>query len=609
MASDSDSLLMKTSSAVNGNTVTINKDDNNNRYTFNDGSATYTMMCSIASTSGGRYGITLSNKNRCNVVIDMPNTENSRKYYYTVFLIMKRGNEYYVSDTPATFNLNEAHPAVKNTDGKRAYLMTIKNGLCDPNGTTDETKYLINTNPGVGRILSNYTTAIDGRELSFTTKTNVWVDPSTFTPYTGELERLKVGNLDSNNGGIDISGIKTSGSVGVNFTESILTGATLNVEAYFKKIVLGKTYPVTVGAYTKARTQIYDSSGKLTDFGSFYDNSSESSPTEKGRQTVPYNHSLKVVVTSEGEYTINNTALNSVLQALIDDGKIVATLSQDKKTWTAQINTALADDNTISGYYTTLLANLPSAVPKSYKLTVTASTGGKITQINDTALASFTALDDGVTVTKESDSKVIVSVLADTVRAKNDTGIPYKFTVEAEDSNYKFKQWTETGVVSGLGSSSTTTYTYTFKDYGDTTCADEAKVRADFEENSIIIYFDPGNMISYYTSHYNTGESQKVTNGLKAEYKTFYVKVTGSSSGNEEKEMTYDSTLQKYKAEIHSGHTKVTFKLKTRMIDGNWSQEKELTSSEKTLNTNYNWKYKEWTNTGDNPVSTFDIEN
>ena len=88
-----------------------------NKVTMHDGSG----------EAGNANGAVLTNKNRVNIVFDMPNNENTKKSFYTCYTVMKikdnNGNYMYrISDTPVTFNLNEADSVTEN-EGHKTYFI------------------------------------------------------------------------------------------------------------------------------------------------------------------------------------------------------------------------------------------------------------------------------------------------------------------------------------------------------------------------------------------------------------------------------------------------------------------------------------------------------
>ncbi|MBQ2444351.1 MAG: hypothetical protein II501_03610, partial [Clostridia bacterium] len=97
-----------------------------NKVTMHDGSG----------DEGNANGAVLTNKNRVNIVFDMPNNENTKKSFYTCYTVMKikDNNENYlyrISDTPVTFNLNDADSVTEN-EGHKTYFMNISNGTATP---------------------------------------------------------------------------------------------------------------------------------------------------------------------------------------------------------------------------------------------------------------------------------------------------------------------------------------------------------------------------------------------------------------------------------------------------------------------------------------------
>lgn len=369
----------------------------------NGDNKTYTAVYSLAPVTfdineSGNGKIYLTNKNRYNVVFSLKNDEEARKYYYTAFLVTVRNGKYYVSDSPATFCLSEADPAIKDGDGQRSYTMILKNCLATDNG--DGSYAYTEDKPYVGAEMCNYTTAVNGRELSFTTRTYTWVDPNTHIPYTGELKKLTVGNKAYT--GSEIEKVKTGGTKKVTFNTTTtdfindpVNTSSFTVKAYFERIVLGCSFTINQKANTSVRTTVVgDTGSSIPSFSKIYGTASADTSYDHV-QIVPYNGRLKVTVKVPDGFVIDDR--NSVINTLIEQGKIIETLSTDKKTWTAEVDEvyklkAQSDGSnsdasvglpytyaTCDDIYEQLLANLPGAVEPHYTLTVTAAAGNDIT--------------------------------------------------------------------------------------------------------------------------------------------------------------------------------------------------------------------------------------
>ena len=146
--------------------------------------------------------INLTNKNRLNFVFDKENTEAAQNYYYTCYTVMVRedyeydlsGNAigekkkyYYVSDTPAYFNLGEAEPNISQSTCLSNYLVITEvedqNGIPNPNAGTITTS---------AESTSNYIK--DGQKLTIT------VNPTSYQSNGGimisTLNSVRIGNVE-----------------------------------------------------------------------------------------------------------------------------------------------------------------------------------------------------------------------------------------------------------------------------------------------------------------------------------------------------------------------------------------------------------------------------
>ena len=127
-------------------------------------------------------GAVLTNKNRVNIVFDIPNNEDTKKSFYTCYTVMKIKNNhgdyvYRISPTPATFNLREADTVTEN-EHKKSYFVNVENV----------------TNCNYAYLSSNHITATEGRNLILTPHLLKQTENS--ENYTGRFVRVEVGKTE-----------------------------------------------------------------------------------------------------------------------------------------------------------------------------------------------------------------------------------------------------------------------------------------------------------------------------------------------------------------------------------------------------------------------------
>ena len=520
-------LLESTSSSATNMRVTqsVKQDDSSAEcYSSTDGKK-YGLQCTMGpvypDTQASGSGIKLTNKNRYNIVFDMINTESSRQYYYTVYLVTKRNGTYYISPSPATFTLADADPAVKDTEGKRAYLMRIKHQWRYEDGT-DYT----DGNPHVGSLLSNYTTAVDGREIAYTNRTTNWIDPDTGIPYTGELESLTIGNNTK-----DISGIKKRGTITdtfvvptntdpltpANSTISDPNASYFDVIAKYVKKVLGIRFDVKRWKNTTVTTSVLnDSDGAVIGFNKAYTEAltdeSKTYTTPDG-QVVPYDDKLKVVVKAADGYTIDTSTIPTKLTidgipTPIEDG-ITAVLSEDNTTWTATVNDTLLDDESNKDWFAQLLLNLPKAKELTYTFTVKSNPADVFnTNVSSTkkAVTVTTSVEDmlGTIGSYDSTSKTVTVTVSKSQLDDNGGSIDYTLTAINTD-DYTYDDWKKNGTHVDTNNTGTYTYSFTADDNG-------AELVANYHGNSTTISFTmcPNDLAAAYWSAANADHTNTI---------------------------------------------------------------------------------------------------
>ncbi|MEE1282107.1 MAG: fibro-slime domain-containing protein [Acutalibacteraceae bacterium] len=179
------SQLTNTSSPING---TI-KDDNDNPYAVQVKSYEIQDYISVEVSKdvwvkyyeAGR--VTLTNKNRMNLVFDIKNNESTQNPYYTCYTYMIRDGETYISDSPAYFSLKEAKPTVQDSAITKSYQ--VNESVID---NVDDT-----TDTNAGTVALSTTHISEGEAFEFT------VTPTRFTEkgktYISKLVSLQVGKV------------------------------------------------------------------------------------------------------------------------------------------------------------------------------------------------------------------------------------------------------------------------------------------------------------------------------------------------------------------------------------------------------------------------------
>lgn len=279
--------------------------------------------------TAGKYNLT--NKNRVNFVFDLLNNENTQKNYFTCYTVMTRGNETYISNTPAYFNLAEADPAIRDTDDDTTDYYSI----------VASQKYKVNNGAAVtgtkaGTLSTGgYRSIADGQKVTFTYNPTSYTENG--TNYISELESLVIGigsensiTIDSSN--FNLFGIDPSakGSVSYTFNAEFLFGSNpnpstdkLQAVATFKVTenstsvnVQGKTfengkYQVSAsanGTYSDALTVDY-SEGATSFYVKAIANSGYNFTNWTVNGTENTDNPIKVDVADNGSMSINGTVI------------------------------------------------------------------------------------------------------------------------------------------------------------------------------------------------------------------------------------------------------------------------------------------------------------
>ena len=330
-----------------------------NKVTMHDGSG----------EAGNANGAVLTNKNRVNIVFDMPNNENTKKSFYTCYTVIKikdnNGNYLYrISDTPVTFNLNDADSVTEN-EGHKTYFMNISNGTATPQEVPPESEpyaFDDNVNPEVGYLASNYTTAVEGRKLVFTPhfldKTEDGVR------YSGRFVKVEIGKTEFT--AEQLEQLNNRQDVEIIFDPSVylndpLSEGSFHIKVYMEKIKQCASFSFTKKAHTTVNVDIYDVNGnRMTKCCTSLASENEDNDAVL---EVPYNCRMKLTVIPDTGYTPDT----SEIPAGLIDGTVAVggTVDGDgEQLWIVEIsagNELQKNNDVLIQKYQSLFDNLPKA--------------------------------------------------------------------------------------------------------------------------------------------------------------------------------------------------------------------------------------------------------
>ena len=436
--------------------------------------------------------VNLTNKNRLDIVFDIPNTEQTRQNYYACYTYMIRydmirGDQLYISPVPTTFTPNDVKPDEKNPEGKKAYIINTKSYMYNDTASPQET----DTPAGsYGSVTSSFSTAVDGKTLSFHISPNTTnlITESDGKKYIGEFVKLVVGNKtyspsDLVNGNIthifkadkeNTAG--TGSSAGQNDVD--VTASTLEVKAYFRKVLAGATF--NISPITGIDLNVSQISGTVIGTGAVTEANTE--------VTVIYGSTVRVTAALKNGYN-----WVKAVDQLTDYTQDPNNASVRYKEYTLPANSSL---NAIGEYSNLGAENSDTEVAEiTYTLTVEASANGYVTvkkpDGDEVQVTSSTALDDRTFTVRDTDTN------------KN-------FTLSATvASNYDFDKWTGTS-------------TETNSSFSVTVDSDK-NYKANFKASGVYVYFDPSNFPwNTYGTYFRTQEqgSSTGTGDVKFNYDT-----------------------------------------------------------------------------------------
>lgn len=261
--------------------------------------------------------VNLTNKNRLNIVFDIANTEATQKGYYTCYTYMYRNGNLYISPTPATFNLKDAEPMLKDPDaGKKTYPVEISSVDTDGKATS------------YGNVTSNFTSVTEGKMITLTVKTAL------IGNFMGKLTKLQIGNKTVDN----ITAIESGGTYTYTFsTDDIASSDTsLKIKATFDS--------VSANGVRVILPTVDNCTIKSEPTGDF----------------IEYNNSITVTVTPNSGYAVseaNGFTVNSTT------GVATKTITVTSGMKASELTAAMT----------------PTIMETPYKLTVKASAGGSVT--------------------------------------------------------------------------------------------------------------------------------------------------------------------------------------------------------------------------------------
>ncbi len=129
--------------------------------------------------------ITLTNKNRMNLVFDIKNTEATQKPYYTCYTYMVRNGVTYISNSPAYFSLKEAKPTNQDTVVTKSY--SIQSSV--------QTNIAV-SNPASAGVTNLSTTHInEGDAFEISVQPTRFTDTATGKTYKSTFASLQIGKV------------------------------------------------------------------------------------------------------------------------------------------------------------------------------------------------------------------------------------------------------------------------------------------------------------------------------------------------------------------------------------------------------------------------------
>lgn len=301
----------------------------------------------------------------------------------------------------------------------------------------------------------NFTTTIDGKDLTFTSETSVHQEDT--VNYKGELVQLEVGNQTTKTIYL-ASAFSSLHQVLHHFTESKDVNqqdTVLNVVAYYKKVLAGAV--LTIPSYDI---------NKMTVIAVI--NGTNTSLDSNNQVIVPFGATLSVKAVLKTGYQWKATQTTNYTP---NGSDYVLDYNNGEATDTTKVLDGISSDTTLTNFF----ANIPEAEEILYNLTIdtgnTASvTGATITATRLTTITSPTI--SGNTI-KVPHSYAAANCMV-TIETTNATG--YK----SDDSSSNIT-WTNATTPVG-GSYKKATYTFS-------SCADVTNVSVRYTADTIVVYY------------------------------------------------------------------------------------------------------------------------
>ena len=299
----------------------------------------------------------------------MPNNENTKKSFYTCYTVMKIKDKnenylYRISDTPVTFNLNDADSVTEN-EGHKTYFMNISNGTATPQEIPPESEpyaFDDNVNPEVGYLASNYTTAVEGRKLIFTPHFLDRTEDG--VRYSGKFVKVEIGKTEFT--AEQIAQLNSRQDVEIIFDPSVylndpLSEGAFHIKVYMEKVKQCASFSFTKNAHTTVNIDIYDVNGnRLSKCCETFE--SESEDTDELIE-IPYSCRMKITLSTDTGYTPDISAIpDGLTDGTVVTGGIVS--GDGEQLWIVEIsagNELQKGNDELVQKYQRVLDNLPTA--------------------------------------------------------------------------------------------------------------------------------------------------------------------------------------------------------------------------------------------------------
>lgn len=212
--------------------------------------------------------INLTNKNRVDVVFNIKNTAQTRISKFTCYTYMVRNGKIYISNTPATFQLDDPNK-IKQGNGGGSVTTVTKYPVECKNYAKNKTDSNYTETSDFGYVKESYSKVANGTMLSLKVKPQVATDSSDHVSYKGKLDQIVITAKD---GGAPLATYSDSainsiltnngGILSYSFNDTGVGSNGIVVKAYFIKEPQGLS--VTKADYTTTTRSDDDTSGNNT---------------------------------------------------------------------------------------------------------------------------------------------------------------------------------------------------------------------------------------------------------------------------------------------------------------------------------------------------------